>query len=187
MRGHARLAASSNASTVLLHADAFRSVYDISMQNWRRRLRSRGFSLIELLIVISIILIIAAIAVPKMNKQLMLAREQAAIRQIGTIHQAETQYYSQYGKYAGSLTELGPPASGADGPTAAGIIPKNLADGKSTGYLFTVAATPTGYAINANPESFGGSGSRCFYSDQTLGIRQSFTAEPASATSPELK
>jgi type IV pilus assembly protein PilA len=157
------------------------------MRNWRRPGKSSGFSLIELLIVISIILIIAAIAVPKMNKQLMLAREQAAIRQITTIHQAETQYYSQYGKYAATLTELGPPASGADGPTAANIIPKSLADGKNTGYLFTVTASPTGYVINANPETFGGSGSRCFYSDQTLVIRQSFTAEPATATSPELK
>jgi prepilin-type N-terminal cleavage/methylation domain-containing protein len=85
----------------------------MSMQVPKRR---RGFSLIELLIVISIILIIAAIAVPKMNRQLMLAREQAAIRQINTIHQAETQFYSQYGRYAQTLAELGPPASGAPGP-----------------------------------------------------------------------
>ncbi|HML16719.1 MAG TPA: prepilin-type N-terminal cleavage/methylation domain-containing protein [Bryobacteraceae bacterium] len=151
--------------------------------NWRRR----GFSLIELLIVISIILIIAAIAVPKMNKQLMLAREQAAIRQITTIHQAETQYYSQFGRYAANLTELGPPASGAAGPAAADIIPKNLADGKNTGYIFTVAGTATGYSITAVPEAFGNSGSRTFYSDQTLVIRQNFTAEPATATSPELR
>jgi type IV pilus assembly protein PilA len=149
--------------------------------------RRRGFSLIELLIVISIILIIAAIAVPKMNKQLMLAREQAAIRQIGTVHQAETQYYSQYGQYACTLAQLGPPASGAASPAAADIIPKSLADGKNTGYVFTVACSPTGYMVNANPESFGGSGSRCFYSDQSLAIHQSFTAEPANANSPELK
>lgn len=151
--------------------------------NWRRR----GFSLIELLIVISIILIIAAIAVPKMNRQLMLAREQAAIRQIGTIHQAETQYYSTFGRYALSLTELGPPASGAPGPAAADIIPKSLADGKNTGYLFIVTGSPTGYSVNANPEAFGNSGGRCFFSDQTLVIRQSNTAEPANANSPEIK
>jgi type IV pilus assembly protein PilA len=152
-----------------------------------KNLRRRGFSLIELLIVISIILIIAAIAVPKMNKQLMLAREQAAIRQIGTIHQAETQYYSEFGKYADTLAELGPPASGAPGPSAADIIPKNLADGKNSGYIFAVAGSPTGYAVTAVPEAFNSTGSRSFYSDQTLEIRQSITAEPANATSPELR
>jgi type IV pilus assembly protein PilA len=154
------------------------------MQAQKRR---RGFSLIELLIVISIILIIAAIAVPKMNRQLMLAREQAAIRQIGTVHQAETQYYSQYGRYAQNLTELGPPASGAAGPAAADIIPKSLADGKNSGFLFTVVGSPTGYSVNATPEAFGSSGGRSFFSDQTLVIRQSLTAEPASATSPEIR
>jgi len=55
----------------------------------RKHLR-RGFSLIELLIVVAIILIIAAVAIPKMNTQLMQAREMAAIREIGTIHQGQT-------------------------------------------------------------------------------------------------
>lgn len=153
----------------------------------RLKNRRRGFSLIELLIVISIILIIAAIAVPKMNRTLMLAREQAAIRQINSVHQAETQYYSQYGRYAQNLTELGPPASGAPGPAAADIIPKTLSEGKNSGYIFNVAGSPTGYSVTAVPEAFGNSGSRCFYSDQSLVIRQSFTAEPANANSPELK
>src|ERR1043166_992673 len=93
------------------------------MQNNRRR----GFSLIELLIVIAIILIIAAIAVPKMNRQIMHAHEMPAIRQIGTVNQAETQYYSTFGKYAQTLTELGPPASGAAGPSSVSVIPKSLA------------------------------------------------------------
>src|SRR6202795_1288534 len=108
----------------------------MSMHVNRRR---RGFSLIELLIVISIILIIAAIAIPKMNNQLMAAHEMAAIRQVTTIHQAETQYYSQFGKYADTLAELGPPASGAAGPAAADLISKDLTEGKKSGYVFNVA------------------------------------------------
>lgn len=152
-----------------------------------RQRNRRGFSLIELLIVIAIILVIAAIAVPQMNKQLMSAHEMAAIRQVTTIHQAETQYYSQFGRYAVSLAELGPPASGAPGPSAAELIPKVLADGKNSGYIFTVTGTPTGYAVTAVPEAFNSSGRRTFYSDATLVIRNNWGQEVATATSPEIK
>src|ERR1035437_21000 len=152
----------------------------------KNRLR-RGFSLIELLIICLFILIIAAIAVPKMNKQIMAAHEMAAIRMIGTIHQGETQYYSQFGKYAQNLSELGPPASGAAGPAAADIIPKILADGKASGFIFTVVGSPTGYSVTAVPEAFGGSGGRTFFSDQTMGVRNNYTAEPATVASPELR
>jgi type IV pilus assembly protein PilA len=154
------------------------------MQRNRQR---RGFSLIELLIVISIILIIAAIAIPKMNVQLMSAREMAAIREISAIHIAEAQYYSQFGVYATQLAQLGPPASGAAGPAAADLIPKELAEGKRSGHIFTVAGTPTGYAVSVVPEQFGGTGRRTFYSDQTLAIRENWTAEPATAASPAIK
>jgi type IV pilus assembly protein PilA len=152
----------------------------------KNRLR-RGFSLIELLIVIAIILIIAAIAVPKMNKQIMAAHEMAAIRMITTVHTGETQYYSQFGRYAQNLAELGPPASGAAGPAAADLLPKNLADGKASGFIFTVVGTPTGYSVTAVPEAFGNSGNRTFFSDQTLVIRNNWTAEPATAASTEIR
>jgi len=153
----------------------------------RPRIKTRGFTLIELLIVISIILVILAIAVPKMNTQMQGAREMAVIREIGSIHQAETQYYSQFGKYATNLTQLGPPVSGADGPEAANIIPKILADGKKNGYTYAVSATPSGYAVTAVPDSFGNSGRRTFFSDQTLVIRNNWSQEPATAASPEIK
>src|SRR5215469_5709252 len=113
----------------------------------QRQPNRKGFTLMELLIVIAIILVIAAIAVPQMNKQLMSAHEMAAIRQITTIHQAETQYYSQFGDYATSLAQLGPPASGSPGPNAAEIIPKGLAHPKASGHVFPVAGTPTGSAV----------------------------------------
>ena len=147
----------------------------------------RGFSLIELLIVIAIILVIAAIAVPQMNKQLMSAHEMAAIRQITTVHQAQTQYYSQFGKYAASLAELGPPASGAAGPAAADLIPRVLAEGKNSGYVFQVQATVNGYAVTAVPEAFNSSGRRTFYSDQTLEVHNNWTAEPATDKSPVIR
>lgn len=152
----------------------------------KNRLR-RGFSLIELLIVIAIILIIAAIAVPKMNKQIMAAHEMAAISMIRSVHQGETQYYSQFGRYAQNLAELGPPASGAAGPAAADIIPKNLADGKASGFIFTVIGTPTGYSVSAVPEACGSSGSRTFFSDQTLVVRNNFSCEPATVASAEIR
>ncbi len=79
----------------------------------QRAVYRRGFSLIELLIVISIILIIITIAVPKYQQTMRFTREMAALKAIQTIHQMEVQFQSQYGRYAVSLTELGPPQSGA--------------------------------------------------------------------------
>jgi len=149
--------------------------------------RRRGFSLIELLIVIAIILIIAAIAVPKLDKARMHTQEMAAIQQIRTIHTAQTQYYSQFGRYAKTLEELGPPASGAPGPAAADLIPGDLAKGEKSGYRFIVQATPTGYTINANPVVYNSTGRRSFFSDQTLVVRENWGQEPADANSPEIK
>ncbi|HFB98641.1 MAG TPA: prepilin-type N-terminal cleavage/methylation domain-containing protein, partial [Bryobacterales bacterium] len=143
--------------------------------------RRKGFSLIELLIVISIILIIAAIAVPKLDKARMHTQEMAAIQQIKTIHQAQSMYYSQFGRFAKSLAELGPPASGAPGPDGADLIPGDLASGEKTGYKFILQGVDGGYTIQAIPVVFGSTGRRTFYSDQTLVIRENWGQEPADA------
>ena len=158
----------------------------MSMTSLRRRAAERGFTLIELMIVIAIILIIAAIAVPKLSSQRQNAQEMAAIQQIRTLHQAQIQYYGQFGRYATTLAELGPPASGSAGPQAADLIPKSLADGRGTGYLFTVTANPSGYSINANPEQFGSSGRRTFFSDQSGVIRAKNPGPGAAVTDPPL-
>jgi prepilin-type N-terminal cleavage/methylation domain-containing protein len=157
------------------------------MRQFSRACGRRGFSLIELLIVVAIILILAAIAAPKLNQNRMHAQETAAIREMQTIHTAQTQYYSQFGRYATNLAELGPPAGGQEGPSAANLIPGELAKGQKSGYKFTLTGGPGGYTLQAVPEVFGNTGRRTFFSDQTLVIRQNWTAEPATVASPELK
>jgi type IV pilus assembly protein PilA len=147
----------------------------------------RGFSLIELLIVISIILIIITMAVPKFNQAKRFANETGAISAIRGIHEAQVQYQSQYGRFATSLAELGPPQSGAATPASADLIDATFAAGVKSGYKLTVTGNQSGYSINANPEIFGTTGTRTFYSDQTMVIRANDGAEPATASSKELR
>jgi prepilin-type N-terminal cleavage/methylation domain-containing protein len=149
------------------------------------RNRRQGFSLIELLIVIAIILIIITIALPRLTRARMYTQEVAAQAAIRTIHTAQTQYYSQFNRYATSLAELGPPASGSANASAADMIGNDLANGKKQGYIFTLTATPSGYAVSAVPDVYNTSGSRTFYSDQTMTVHQHYGPEPATAQDPE--
>ena len=150
--------------------------------------RQAGFSLIELLIVIAIILIILAIALPRLGRARMFAQEMGAMKTITTIHTAQAQYFSQFGKFAETLQELGPPASGAAGPAASDLIPAGLAtSGEGSGYKYVLTITPTGYTINANPLAFGTTGTRTFFSDQSLTIHHHYGQEPATLTDPEVK
>jgi type IV pilus assembly protein PilA len=151
------------------------------------RKQRRGFSLIELLIVISIILIIITIAVPKFQRAQMTARETAAIQELRAIHTAQVEYQSQYGRYATSLAELGPPASGAPSMSAADLVGTDVSGGEKQGYKFTLTATAGGYAITAVPLAYGTSGSRTFYSDQSMSVHFNAGPEPATPQSPELK
>ena len=153
------------------------------MRNGRRR----GFTLIELLIVVAIILIIAAIAVPKLDKARMHAQEMAAVEQIKTIQAGEAMFYSQFGQFATKLEELGPPTGGPAGPAAADLIPGDLAKGIKTGYQFILIGGPNGFTINANPVNFGSTGRRTFFSDQSHVIHENWGAEPATINSPEIK
>jgi type IV pilus assembly protein PilA len=115
------------------------------------------------------------------------AGEVAVIQAIRTLHSAQMQYRSQFGKYAMTLAQLGPPASGGPSATAADLIPTSLANGDKDGYTFTLTATPTGYTINANPKVYNSTGRRTFFSDRNMTIRQHWGQEPATATSDERK
>ena len=133
----------------------------------RRRRHNAGFSLIELLIVIAIILIILAVALPRLGKARLFAQEMAAKKAISTIHTEQAQFYSQYGQYATTLTQLGPPASGAASQSSADLIDRDLAGGEKGGFKFTLQQTPTGYVILATPTLFGTTGGHTYFSDHS--------------------
>jgi prepilin-type N-terminal cleavage/methylation domain-containing protein len=153
----------------------------------RKRDRNAGFSLIELLIVVAIILIIAAIAIPNMLRARIAANEASAVNSVRTITTAETTYSSTYPTvgYTCSLPDLGPPAGGAAySSTGAGILDSVLAGGQKAGYSFSLSnctgspvATYTTTAIPLNP---GGSGVRAFCSS-TPGVIQ-YSSDGQAAT-----
>jgi type IV pilus assembly protein PilA len=153
---------------------------------------SRGFSLIELLIVVAIILIIAAIAIPNLLKSRIAANQASAIGSLRTINTAELMYSSTYNTgYSSSLQALGPPASGNGTASAAGMITSDLASGSKQGYSFVYAATAdasgryNSYTVNANPITVGTTGTNYFFTDQTGVYRQNSTQQ-ASASDPPI-
>ncbi len=156
------------------------------MSNPEQR-RNRGFSLIELLIVIAIILIISAIAIPRITSTKRMANEVAAIKSCQTVNTAQIQYFAQFRRYASTLAELGPPPGDA-GPTpaAANLLDENLIDGIHLGYAFSMIGTPAGYSLNADPQSTD-SGSRTFYTDHSATVRYRDGTEPASDTDPPIQ
>ena len=149
----------------------------------RRRL---GFSLMELLIVVAILMIIGAVAVPRINTALVNAKEMAATREIHNLIQAQTQYMSQFGRFATSLAELGPPPSGQPSPSGADLVSGEMAKGAKNGYQFILQGTQQGFTLNANPVAYPSTGRRTFYADQTGVIRENWAGEPANGASQEL-
>src|SRR5207249_6611428 len=103
---------------------------------------NRGFSLLELLIVVAIILIIATIAIPSLLRSRQAAQESSAVAQVRTINTAEVTYLSSNGGNYGSVPEL----------ITAGLLDNRFAASVS-GYTFTVTATGTNYTAMAIPTS----------------------------------
>ena len=152
-----------------------------------RQRRDCGFSLIELLIVIAIILIISAIAIPRITSTKRMANEVAAIRSCQTINTAQIQYFAQFGRYASTLLELGPPpGDAAPSPAAASLMDESLVDGIHLGYAFSMIGTPAGYSVNADPQS-PDSGGRTFYTDHSTTVRFRYGTEPATDTDPPIE
>jgi len=148
--------------------------------------KQKGFSLIELLIVVAIILIIAAIAIPNLLRSRIAANEASAVGSVRTINTAEVTYASTYPSVGfATRAQLGPDASGAGGTSAnSGLIDSVLASGIKSGYSFVVAngaTTPVAtYTVNADPVS-AQTGQRHFCSDQSGVIRYDAAAIGANS------
>ncbi len=156
--------------------------------------RQKGFSLIELLVVVAIILIILAIAIPSFLQAKISSNESSAVSSIHAVDTAEVAYSSMYSNigYSVNLSDLGTggvtpcPAT----PTASCFIDPSLATGSKAGYNFTYAqnnaVTPSvQFTINANPIYVGITGNKGFYSDESNIIRYNSTGA-ANSTSPPI-
>jgi type IV pilus assembly protein PilA len=148
------------------------------------RNKQKGFSLIELLIVVAIILIIAAIAIPNLLRSKMAANEASAVGSLRTINTASVAFSTTYGNYP---TQLGDLATGSSvSSTSADLIDTVLASGTKSGYTFTYgSATPyQQYTLTAAPTTVNVTGQRYFFTDQSGVIRANTAGAATSASTP---
>ena len=154
--------------------------------------KQRGFSLIELLIVVAVILIIAAIAIPNFIRSRMRANESAAVQNLRIVNTANVVYLTTYGiGYSDGLPKLSGNQVIVD-QNDAGLIDTVLASGLKNGYTYTYAILSrdaqnhvVGYSFTAAPTTVGATGDRYFYTDQTAIIRQNTTGA-AGPTDPSI-
>ncbi|HVP63598.1 MAG TPA: prepilin-type N-terminal cleavage/methylation domain-containing protein [candidate division Zixibacteria bacterium] len=158
--------------------------------------KQKGFSLIELLIVVAIILIIAAIAIPNLLKSRIAANEASAVGSVRSINTAEVTYSATYPDtgFALALTNLGGTSTGTASSASAGLLDSVLSSGTKSGYAFVATGSNGGtgtintqYTVTAIPLNTGTTGQRSFYSDQSGVIRYNTSGSAPASTDPPLQ
>jgi type IV pilus assembly protein PilA len=146
-----------------------------------------------LLIVVAIILIIAAIAIPNLLRSRMAANEASSVGSIRTINTAAVTYSSTYpaNGFPVSLAAMGGANPCTAAPANACLLDAVLSGGTKSGYKFTWTgdgATPSvNYTVNGVPVNVGSSGQRGFFSDQSGVIRYTTDGTAPTAASPPLQ
>ena len=151
--------------------------------------KQKGFSLIELLIVVAIILIIAAIAIPNLLRARIAANESSAVASIRTVNTAMISYNSAYPTvgFAANLTALGGTCTVVVTPSSATscLIDSQLASGTKSGYTFAATGTAGSYFTYGNPVTLNSTGVNSFCSIQDAVVRKTGTAATSTCTGTE--
>ncbi len=160
-----------------------------------RMQRQRGFSLIELLIVVAIILIVSAIAVPNIFRAKINANESSAVSSLRTIITAEITYTTTYPEvgFSTNLTTLGGASCAAPSSSTACILDNTLAQATTpanskSGYYFTYAPdSALGYTLNGDPAYWNRSGTKHYYTDGSGVIHFNAANQTAAVTDPTIQ
>ncbi len=158
-------------------------------------MQERGFSLIELLIVVAIILVISAIAIPSLLHSKIEANEASAVYSIRTVNTAQVTYATSYPNvgYAATLNMLAAPVSGPTSSANAGVLDWVLgcttAVCPKSGYdfqLYNVSGSPTisAYSVSGVPTTLGITGNRVFCSDNMNPVNYSSDGTLANCNIP---